>query len=271
MLLNISYFEPIFKPLQGKKIGYIQNRDNIGGQIHQQGILQLFKKFKIQYNIFKVPKKDVKWDECFFKNTDEFVISGGGIMGKCLQTPQITLNIKNNYTLNIALHLRARIKALKTGKKVTILPQSFQGKEDLPYYKVFVRECISRQFYKGAILAPDLGLGFDYDNDVQEPILPQGIWLKTKTYEGIIYHKNNLGDPVDYCKTIKEYVDLAAKYKHIITDRCHFAIAGLLANQNSNYQRKITLVPNTYHKNWGLWLSWLHNLGVKWTNNIDEY
>ena len=257
MLLDIKYFEPIFLPLQGKLIGYIQGKDNVGGALHQQGALQMFKHFNITYCINN------------FDKADELVISGGGTMGRPYILSMATLKTPKVIKKKITSAFMQRLKALKTKKKITILPQSFLGREPLPYDTVYVREHRSQPFYKNSILAPDLGLAYTYNQEVSEPTFDQGIWLKTNTYEGCMEHPDNLGDPIANINTITEYINLAAQYKHIITDRCHFAMATLIANQRTQYQRKITLTPNSYHKNLGLWESWLKDLGVKWSMNLE--
>lgn len=264
MLLPLEKFEPIFTPLQNKKIGLIVNRGSVSDEVHKQGMFQLLKKFNINYIKFDIPKgHELNWNEKRFNSVDEYAVSGGGVMGKGIHSPPIDITYPPTHKLHTTTHLKARIKALKTGKKVTILPQSFLGKEDLPYHKVYAREYFSQQFYKGAELAPDLGLGLEWKKPVSEPTEDVGIWLKTRTHEGIIHRKENLGDPVQKCNTLEEYANLASKYRTIVTDRCHFAILALIISQN-NYPRSVVVVPNSYHKNLGLYVSWLKNLGAVW-------
>ncbi|MEZ6066062.1 MAG: hypothetical protein R3B90_10215 [Planctomycetaceae bacterium] len=61
-----------------------------------------------------------------------------------------------------------------------------------------------------------------------------------------------------------EYLRLAGRYAQIITDRLHFAVCGLLCS------RRVILCPNAYHKNLGMWETWLHRLGCEWAETPDE-
>jgi exopolysaccharide biosynthesis predicted pyruvyltransferase EpsI len=66
-------------------------------------------------------------------------------------------------------------------------------------------------------------------------------------------------DPAGLAKDWKEYLSLASTYAKIGTDRLHFAIAGLMTGAD------VTLYPNIYHKNKSMWMTWLKNMGCKWS------
>jgi exopolysaccharide biosynthesis predicted pyruvyltransferase EpsI len=56
---------------------------------------------------------------------------------------------------------------------------------------------------------------------------------------------------------------LAARYRRIITDRLHCAIAGLHAG------REVTLLPNNTHKNRSMHETWLADLGCRFAESVE--
>jgi exopolysaccharide biosynthesis predicted pyruvyltransferase EpsI len=71
-------------------------------------------------------------------------------------------------------------------------------------------------------------------------------------------------DPAIVCRTAADYLTLAARHRRIITDRLHFAIAGLHAG------RDVTLLANDYHKNRSMHETWLADLGCRFATTLDE-
>ena len=65
-------------------------------------------------------------------------------------------------------------------------------------------------------------------------------------------------------RTPAEYLALAARHRRIVTDRLHFAIAGLHAG------RDVTLVANDYHKNQSMHETWLASLGCRFAASAEE-
>jgi hypothetical protein len=53
-------------------------------------------------------------------------------------------------------------------------------------------------------------------------------------------------------------------FEHIVTDRLHFAIAGLMTG------RDVSLLPNGYHKNRSMYETWLEDLGCHWLESADS-
>ena len=70
-------------------------------------------------------------------------------------------------------------------------------------------------------------------------------------------------DPAALCNTPAETLALAARYQRIITDRLHFAIAGL------HVGREVTLLPNNYHKNRSMHETWLAGLGCRFAESVE--
>lgn len=259
MLLDRSLFKPLITPFKNKLVGVILPLGNIGDKLHQSGLIQLLDYYKVNYYIENFKDNSIK--------ADELIFSGGGMLGKIWKT-------QDNYNTNEELPVlgfkqayRLRQKAFNSGKPVTIFPQSFSGKEEIVCKTLYVREAASLEYHDEAILAPDTALAYTLPKNVflEEPTIDKGIWLKYNTSdEGIIDHKDSLGDPIHYASSVIEYIQLAARYKNIYSDRCHFIIAALIANQNTKEKRNIHILANSYHKNRSLWETWLKDLGVKW-------
>ncbi len=246
-LLSYDFFEPIFSDFKNKKIGFVVVDGNVGDYLIQDSAEQLFKYFKIDFRKVNSRYAVGTFSEEVCKWADEFVVCGGGNMGTFYATPRKT-----------------REKVLSIGKPVTILPQSFfGGREDLPYKVVWVRERSSLEYYESAKLGPDLALGYSFNRRIPRPKEDLGIWLREDS-EMIDLPKTfvSCGDPVRVCKTPEEYILLAARYKKIITNRLHFAIAALIA------RREVILLPNSYHKNRSMYEMWLKKIGCKWRNEI---
>ena len=239
-LLGREKFEAIFKDFDGKKIGFVGLVGNVGDRLIEDSAVQLFKKFKIDF--VKVNQKH------FLNKIDEFAVNGGGNMGGIYPS---------------SLHIRENL--FKYGKPITILPQSFYNRrEDLKYKKVFVRESESLKFREDGILAPDLALGYQYNGRLAKAKYDLGVWLRKDGEKTDVCSLRSDGDPIKICTTSKEYVQLAALYKKIVTDRLHFAIAGLIA------RREVVLLPNSYFKNYSMWKTWLKDLGCKWAESDEE-
>lgn len=65
-------------------------------------------------------------------------------------------------------------------------------------------------------------------------------------------------DPCVVCSSFEEWVNLHNSASHIITDRLHSAILGCVLG------KKVTLMPNYYHKNRSVWEYSLKDRGVEW-------
>ena len=127
-LLPIEAFAAVFEPLAGKRIGFVAPLGNVGDRLIEMGTFQLFDEFGIRWQVVDPEKRP---------DVDELVFGGGGNMGALY---------RNNW------ELRGRI--LQFGIPMTILPQSFNSREDRPYKKVYVRERSSLGYCEGAELGP---------------------------------------------------------------------------------------------------------------------
>lgn len=235
-LMPLEAFAQVFEPLRGKRIGFVRPLGNVGDELIHAATFQLLDAFRIDWQIV---------DPICGADVDEIVFGGGGNMG---------MLYLNNWDL--------RGQILTLGLPLTILPQSFASEEDRPYKRVYVREHASLAFCRQAILAPDLALGLFYEHKT-EPTAGTGVFLRCDPERagGFRWFRR---DPARLCRTPQEYLSLAARFEHIVTDRLHFAICGLIVG------RKTTLLPNNYHKNQSMYETWLEGLGCRFARNVRE-
>jgi exopolysaccharide biosynthesis predicted pyruvyltransferase EpsI len=235
-LLPLQAFAEVFEPLQGKRIGFVRPLGNVGDELIHTATFQLLDAFGIDWKIID-PAGDA--------DVEHIVFGGGGNMGTLY---------RNNWQL--------RSQVLRLGLPVTILPQSFTSQEDRPYARVYVRERASLKYAPQATLAPDLALGLDLAGRTA-PSRGVGVFVR-KDQERTVARPWLSRDPVRLCRTPLEYLRLAAAYRHVVTDRLHFAICGLLAG------RRVTLLPNSYHKNRSMYETWLQGLGCEFAWSVEE-
>lgn len=234
-LLPASLFAAVFEPLIGRRVGFVEPIGNVGDRLITLATKQLFAKFGVRWR--QVTLDDVG-------GVDVLVWGGGGNMG--------TLYM-NNWDL--------RTRCLATGLPVTIFPQSFTTREDRAYERVYVRERASLELHPEAKLAPDLALGLDYETNTR-PTRVRGVFLRRdKEAARRRWFRWRLKDPVRMCDDPIEYLELAAQYEQIVTDRLHFAICGLILG------RRTTLLGNSYHKNASLHATWLASLGCEYAHS----
>lgn len=242
-LLDLSYYEPIFVPLQGMRVGLVYGHGNIGDQLIYAATRQLLDAFEIDWIVQKPGDRDP---------VDKLLLSGGGSMGSWY-----------------VRELWIRKRMLSRGLPTIVLPQSFMRAERGPYERVYVREYESQRLCPQGVLAPDLALGYDYEPPTEAPRHPRGLFIRTDregqwSVRAMFSRKQVQQDPLVGCRTYQEYLSLAGQYGHVITDRLHFAICGLLN------RRRVTLLPGNWHKNRGLWELWLSQLGCEWADSPRE-
>ncbi len=232
-LLPLATFEPMFEPLIGKRIGFLQGHGNVGDALIELATVRLFGIFGVSWQPFD-PARPV--------DVEAIVYGGGGNMGslypECLQQ---------------------RRACLATGLPVTVFPQSYSAPEALPYARVYVRERASLTLVPEGILAPELALSLRR-RDFGPARRGRGIFLR-RDGESRQPKPWYVRDPIRWCRTPEAYLHLASRYRHIVTDRLHFAICGLLAG------RRVTLLENGYHKNRSMYETWLVEVGCEFAQN----
>lgn len=231
-LLGPDAFAHVFEPLAGHRVGFIRPHGNVGDRLIELAMTQLLAEFGVGWRLVDPggpPPDDI----------DLLLFGGGGNMG--------TL-----YPENHAL----RTQALALGPPVVVLPQSFASPEDRGFLRVYVRERASLQIHPAGILAPDLALGLAWPAPPR-PTRDIGLFLRRDKERTGPRRPWFFQDPVKRCRTPAEYLALASRYRRIVTDRLHFAIAGLQAG------RHVTLLANSYHKNRSMHETWLAALGCR--------
>jgi hypothetical protein len=135
------------------------------------------------------------------------------------------------------------------------------GPEDRPFHRVYVREHASFRFAPDGILAPDLALGL-IPETLPRARKPLGIFIRKdlEAHETVPWYSE---DPVELALSPEQYMRLASRYKVIITNRLHFAVAGVLLD------RKTIILPNSYHKNFSMYETWLSDLGCDFAPSLD--
>jgi len=238
-LLQPAAFAAVCGPLVGRRVGYVRPEGNVGDRLIEVGMTQLFAEYGIRWRLLTPGLPGASDD------LDLLVFGGGGNMGT---------RYPGNHTL--------RTQALATGLPVVILPQSFTGPEDRPFAKVFVRERGSLALRPDGILAPDLALGLA-TTDPGRPDRNLGLYLRRDQERG---GRKPLfvRDPVRLFRDPFAYLAFAARHRRIVTDRLHFAVAGLHAG------REVTLVANDYHKNRSMHETWLADLGCRFAATPAE-
>ncbi|MFV0445324.1 MAG: polysaccharide pyruvyl transferase family protein [Planctomycetaceae bacterium] len=233
-LLPLSAFDAIFFPLRDQRVGVVDGFGNVGDRLIYAATRQLLDAFGIEW-VTLSPGDPL--------TVDTVVLFGGGNMG-------------SRYKREFEVRRRAVKDAAARGIPIVVLPQSWMSPEPGPFARAYVRERASLQHCPNGILAPDLALGYDYEARTTDPTVERGLFLRRDAERKVAFQDGEQ-DPARICRTPAKYLALAGRYSHIITDRLHFAICGLLN------RRRVTLLPNSYHKNRSLWETWLADLGCE--------
>jgi hypothetical protein len=238
-LLSPAAFAHVCEPLVGLRVGYVRPEGNVGDHLIEVAMIQLFAEYGVRWQLVSPA------DPAAVAGLDLIVFGGGGNMG-------------TRYAGNHAL----RTQALATGLPLVILPQSFTSPENRAFAKVFVRERASLVLRPDGLLAPDLALGLA----TLEPPRPDrelGVYLRRDQERGgrkPLFSR----DPVRLFRDPLAYLAFAGRHRRIVTDRLHFAVAGLHAG------RDVTLVANDYHKNRSMHETWLAELGCRFAATPAE-
>lgn len=230
-LLEPQAFEHVFAPMAGLRVGFIRPNGNVGDALIELAMTQLLREFGVHWRVVD-PSRPCP------RSIDLLVFGGGGNMGTLYP---------DSYAI--------RTKALALGPPLVILPQSFATTEPRPFERVYVRDRVSLDYCARGILAPDLALGLAWPKP-PAPTHDLGVMLR-RDRERRGWKPWFASDPVKLCNEPAAYLALAARYRRIVTDRLHFAIAGLHAG------RDVVLLANSYHKNASMHATWLAALGCR--------
>lgn len=237
--LPLETWAEVFESFRGRRVALVRMPNgNVGDVMLEVAALKLFEHFGATARLVTDPAAETDPDE-------PLCVAAGGNMGGHLN--------------QAAAEARSRL-----GETVTVLPQTWERPEVVPAsWTLWVRERTSLEHEPRARLAPDLALCLE-PADLGVDVLPEGqglgVWLR-RDGEALWADRPATTDPATVCATPGEYLELAARYAEIVTDRLHFAIAGMIAG------RRVTLVAGAYHKNRSVWEHSLQALGCGWADD----
>lgn len=241
ILLNDGCFREMLRLSQGLKVFYHKVAGNVGDDLIHAATMQLFRRSGITLT------NDLE-------EAEQVILCGGGNVGiweNCAES-----------RLKIYQHCEAK------GVPVILYPQSVGGTGEVIPEIVkhrFVREWDSIPLLPGSRLMPDLALAYHVPKDYGKAVHDRGLFTRNDPEGLFANHPDSIGDPPRMVpRSLDAYFSLAAGYGHIITDRLHFAITGMLL------KRKVTLLPNAYHKNRSMWETWLKDLGCAWAETPEQ-
>lgn len=234
-LLGPDAFLHVMAPLVGRRVGYVRPVGHVGDALIDLATMQLFAEFGIRWQPFDIEHP---------VEVDTIVFGGGGSMGR-----------------RGVFNETCGRQTLAAGPPVIVMPQSFTAREDRRFARIFVRERASLGLCPSGILAPDLALGLAC-HVAASPVQDLGVFMR-RDHERTGRLLRLARDPAALCDTPADTLALAARYRRIITDRLHFAIAGL------HVGRQVTLLPNNYHKNRSMHETWLADLGCHFAESVE--
>lgn len=241
MRLMEKQFESLVTPLKQKRVGLVRNPfGNVGDGLIEMGVHHLFRHFAVSYRV--VPFREVKRGK-LVEEVDVIVCPGGG-------------NVGRRYTNSPGL----RRKAAKMRIPMVLFPQTAadDGEDLSKFERVYVREKTSLSMlartHPRVELAPDTALVLDVK---PEPVKHKHCLALRCDWEAIDGQRGTERmDPAKRASSPAGYLQLAARFRRITTNRLHFAIAGLLQD------RDVELLPGTYHKNRSMYETWLHRFAT---------
>jgi Exopolysaccharide biosynthesis protein len=240
-LLDLSHFEVVFgRYTSATRLGLVDGDGNTGDRLLYAATRRMLREFWLTWRTVNILAGDD------VQGLDELLLFAGGSMGGWRPAQLI------------------RQRAVATGLPCTVLPQSWLAPEPLPFKRAYARETASLQFAPGAILAPDLALGFDFPEIQRATRGPQLLLRRTDPSAFNVHNYPASIDPAELTYSADDYLDFIADYDPIITDRLHVAIVGL------GLRRRVTILPSHYHKNRSMWETWLSRLGCLWADTPEE-
>lgn len=236
MIKDLAYWK-LIQLVKDKKVLLHEPYGNIGDVLLQDATKQLFSRYHVEYKVCT--------PDAIPETTDAQILvygAGGNVSGR-YQTEKTVEQLSN--------------LTKKVGIPFVCFPQSIEHWKPhlLLFDHLFLRDQVSVNLacHHGtfAELVPDVGLA--YSPNFPIPVATQGTGYFTRSDgEKRQPRGDGYNDPASHCHTVRAYIEHAARYKKIVTDRLHFAISGILA------KREVVLCRNDYHKNESIWNSYLH-------------
>lgn len=237
-------YEAIFGAYAGQTVGYFRNAGNWGDLLIEKGAMDLFRDFGI--NVLVINSDFYNFNLSALSSVKTVFIAGGGSLG--------TTYIEN---------YKLRTELLKNFKGETIvLPQSMTDDNDTNIYTyAWLREVTSFQKKTGPKgICHDLAFYVNLDTYKEiKPVYHLGVLLR-EDGESQKSIPLNLRDPVKLCNSLEDYIQLAARFDTIITDRLHFAIIA------AKLGRRVSLVAGNYYK-----IKGIYEFSMKFMENVKFF
>ena len=237
-ILSPDAFIHVFEPFRGKRVRLFSGPGNVGDDLIDAATRQLFK----HYDILEEEEN---------KDVDVVMYGGGGNMGSL-------------YRETFLRRQKAKAFANKLDVPFVILSQSWnaRGEKQDDADLLYARELRSLFYCPEAILAPDLALAYTLPDEWTNPAIKEevGYFFRLDKESKL---KIVTKDPIKLCPKVIDYINLAASYREVHTDRLHFAISCMIV------KTKVFLYPNSYHKNKSIYDLWLRGRGCEWRDTFE--
>ncbi len=274
--------------------------DNQSNNIASTKLYNLFLAYKARPFIF-VERKGNFGDYLIWKGAEKLA----KVTGITYRAVEFNEFLKNNYSADSVIYIHggggsnsfwtnngvmdSLSKAITTHQGVVILgPETFSVENDsfkerlkasFEHSKaekvfIFTRDESSYRFLRNS-LPEGVTLELDHDTALNLDVSDLGkINLSAKyTFYAVREDKEAVDifvkdffsvwlDPILHCRDFSEWLKIHSQAKEIITNRLHSAILGTILG------KKTTLLPNSYHKNRGVWEYSLKDKGVRWSEKV---
>lgn len=249
-------YEPLIDSIADKKVAWCQTPGNQGDQLIERVTRRMLENNASSFATYSSDANEFHYSatEVLEAKPEIVLWSGNGSFGSGL------------YPFIHRKFLKVCRQAGKAGTEVVVGPCSATSAFEIPdNATVFAREQTTAEMF-GSEIVPDLALDYKHYPAAfaADPIYDTGLFLR-EDKEAKDKHPDNVGDPVALAESLDHYIRIAAQFKHIITNRLHFAITGLRMN------REVTLLPGSWHKNRSVYEQSLSELGCNWSEHIPAH
>ena len=198
-LLPFDAYYHIFNRWRNSTAFFLADKGNVGDELLRCATWQIFEYFNISRTEIIDESDVVFW-------------GAGGNMGPL-------------YPHTVTARKLLSLQCDKLQKPFVILPQSWNGFEDITPNWSFVREVYSLKFSQYSQIAPDMALSYLSSMKINNATNDVGLFFRKDDEKTSNIPLSR--DPAFIARSVNEYLNLAWTYKVIHTNRLHFAIAGM--------------------------------------------
>jgi len=252
-----GYAERLVSRIAGRRCLYLANDylGNVGDRMIDLGTVAFLDRYGVDYVRCPIGKR-VRRDVVEF--SELVLMFGSGSVGNCCKPVMMIRNLSASWGL-------PRI----------LLPSSAMdsGEQLGECEAVFARDRLSQAMLQSGRrnqdveLMPDMAHWYVPDED---DLLPAqelaGVFLRDDAAAPVDLEADlSVVDPIRHCSDVSEYCRLATVCERVVTNRLHFALAGLAVG------RQVVLLPTTWHKTRAYYETWGHELdGLGWAWTVPE-